>query len=276
MKITIRLLDQENQVKHGVFSYDKLDKLYQATGEDLAVLGIKDMKWQIGEKIQVELDRGQQYVWVQIDETLMPTLVYFAQSKWIYTIDTSSRQVDTAFASKSHYIAVRKATTAEVGCYRNLALNPHDQTKDTGVYPHAATNVTDEPDPDFAAQNAINGKLANISHGSYPYGSWGIHKGKEAMLTIDFGHQVTVDRIQLLFRRDHLERPHDGFWKQVTVGFEDGTTLNFPTTAIETFQTFKFPAQITNKIYLSNLIKAEDSGEFTALTQIEVYGYNKI
>ncbi|AVK61478.1 hypothetical protein C5Z25_06715 [Lactobacillus sp. CBA3605] len=275
MKITIKLLDQAGQVKQGVFSYDKVSKPYQVTGTDLAVLGLKNMVWQMGEKIQVDLDQGGQYIWVQLDETLAPTLIYLAQPSWTYTVATDKHQIDTAFSSERHYVMVRKATTVEITAYRNLALNPHDQKADTGAYPHAVTNVTAETNPAFIAQNAIDGKLANISHGSYPYGSWGIHQQSDAALTIEFAHRVTVDCVKLMLRHDHLEWDHDGYWDQVTLGFDDGTTIDCPTTATAELQTLKFPAHVTQKIVLNNLKKAKNSAEFTALTQIEVYGYNK-
>ncbi|MFB9769221.1 discoidin domain-containing protein [Lactiplantibacillus modestisalitolerans] len=275
MDITIQLLDQDNHVKTGVFSYDKIVKPYMTTGRDLAVLGIKDMTWQPGEKIQVKLDQAHQYVWVQLDETLAPTLVYMAHKHWIYTIAPDKRNIDTAFASKRHCIMVRKASEADIKAYRNLALNPHDQAVDTGVYPHAVSNVTAETNPTFLASNAIDGKLANISHGSYPYGSWGIHEQADAALTIDFGREVEVDCVKLLLRHDRLEWDHDGFWDQVTIGFSDGETMDFKTVDTADLQSFTFPARRTTKIVLNNLKKAANSARFLALTQIEVYGYNK-
>lgn len=271
MGIKIELLDKNNQVKTGVLSYDKIIKPYIAMGQNLAVLGIKNMSWQKGDQIKVTVDKPQQY-WVQLDETLMPTLVYMANKDWIYTVDPDEKLADTAFTSKHHYFAVRKATELEINTYRNLALNPHDQLADSGVYPHAVSNVTEETNPRFVAQNAIDGKLANISHGSYPYGSWGIHGRNDATLTIDFGRDVKIDDVKLLFRNDHLEWNHDGYWDQVTLEFADGSTQSFKTTGTKEFQDLKFDPIVTSKVTLKNLDPAQGSAEFKALTQIEVYG----
>lgn len=275
MKIMLQLLDRNNHVKTGLFSYDEIIKPYKTIGEDLAILGIKNMAWQAGDKIQVNIDQTNQYLWVQLDETLAPSLLYMTQQQWVYTIAPDKRQLDTAFASKRHYIAVRKASTADINAYRNLALNPHDQVVDTGVYPHASSNVIEEINPTFIAQNAIDGKLANISHGSYPYGSWGIHEQSDAALTIDFGRTVEINNVKLLFRSDHLERPHDGYWDQVTLEFSDGSTRDFKTNDSDTFQSLNFDPYITSKIILRNLRSAKNSARFKALTQIEVYGYVK-
>lgn len=273
MKITLQLLDQEGQVKTGLFSYDETVKPFKTTGDDLAVIGIKKMAWQAGDKIQVDIDQANQYLWVQLDETIAPTLIYLSQRQWIYTIAPDKRQLDTAFASQRHCIMVRKASTADVNAYRNLAFNPHDQVADTGAYPHASSNVAEETNPTFIAQNAIDGKLANISHGSYPYGSWGIHERADAALTIDFGRPVEINMVKLLVRSDHLERPHDGYWNQGTLEFSDGSQQVVAMNDSDTFQTVRFAPKVTSTLVLKDLIPAEESARFKALTQIEAYGY---
>lgn len=275
MKITLQLLDEEGHVKTGLFSYDEIIKPYKTTGENLAVLGIKDMLWQNGDKIQVDIDQANQYLWVQLDDSLAPTLIYMTQRQWIYTIAPDKRQLDTAFMSHRHCITVRKAAAADINAYRNLAINPHDQITSTGAYPHASSNVIEETNPTFIAQNAIDGKLANISHGSYPYGSWGIHERADAELTVEFGRQVEIDEVKLLVRSDHLEGPHDGYWDQVTLEFSDGSTQFFETSGTSTFQNLRFEPHMTSKVVLKNLKPAQNSAKFKALTQIEVYGYNK-
>ncbi|RRK09471.1 hypothetical protein D1831_12555 [Lactiplantibacillus garii] len=270
------MLDQEDHVKTGVFSYDKVSKPYRVSGNDLAVLGIKKMAWQVGEKIRVTTEQPASYVWVQLDETLAPTLVYLADTKWTYTIPAEKCTVDTAFESHRHYLMVRTAMPAEIGAYQNLALNPHDQRATSTAYPHVFTNVTDEPDPVFWPQNAVDGKLANISHGSYPYGSWGIHEHANATLTIDFGRVVKLTTVRLLFRHDHLERVHDGYWDHVTLAFSNGDERTFETDDCADFQTLTFEPQLTDKLILKDLHKAPNSARFVALTQIEAYGYNQL
>lgn len=58
----------------------------------------------------------------------------------------------------------------------------------------------------FAARNAIDGVVANDSHGRWPYESWGINMQDDAELTLDFGRAVDFDRIVLYTRADF---PHD-------------------------------------------------------------------
>lgn len=114
---------------------------------------------------------------------------------------------------------VRKAYDFEINHYQNLSINPHDQKEDTYAYPHATANVETRDDVVFFAKNAIDGKYGNLSHGSYPYNSWGINQQAEATLTIEFGRVVEVDWIRLLFRADY---PHDSHWKEVTLCFSNG------------------------------------------------------
>ena len=114
--------------------------------------------------------------------------------------------------------------------------------------------------------------LDNLSHGSYPFASWGINQQKEAQLTIDFGRPVETDWIRLLFRADY---PHDSYWEEVTLAFSDGEERVVATTNTACFQEIKFPMKTTQTLTLKCLRKALDSSPFPALTQIEVFGRNK-
>lgn len=124
----------------------------------------------------------------------------------------------------------------------------------------------------FFAKNAIDGKYGNLSHGSYPFASWGINQQKDAALTIEFGRKVEIDWIRLLFRGDY---PHDSYWTEVTLEFSDGTQQILATTNDTIFQEIKFPTKVTEFVTLKNLKKAADDSPFPALTQIEVFGRNK-
>ena len=72
----------------------------------------------------------------------------------------------------------------------------------------------------FAARNAVDGIYENDSHGTWPYQSWGINRDPSAALTIEFGCSVTVDELRLTLRADF---PHDSYWTQATVAFDDGS-----------------------------------------------------
>ena len=155
--------------------------------------------------------------------------------------------------------------------YRNLALNPADQHDDTGCFPHASANVETRGESVFAARNAIDGVLANRSHGSWPYGSWGINRQEDAVMKVDFGRKVKTDRVVLYTRSDF---PHDNWWVRVTLRFSDGTSREFALEKSSTGHELTFEEKEITWIELGNLIKSEDPSPFPALTQIEVYGKN--
>ncbi|GAF38710.1 hypothetical protein FC83_GL001987 [Agrilactobacillus composti DSM 18527 = JCM 14202] len=275
MKITIELLDAQGQVKSGAISSDQDPIDYRQSGENLVAFGTKAMTWEAGDQIKVTTEKPQQYLWVQLDETLAPSLVYLAGTQWTYQMPFAEKlipsQLDTSFHSTRHYLAVRLAQPFEVNRYQNLALNTHDQYHETGLYPHAKANVETRGESVFFAKNAIDGKLANLAHGSYPFQSWGINQQADAALTVEFGRTVAVDRVDLLFRGDY---PHDSYWTQVTLAFSDGSTLKLDTAKDLNLQTFKFASRQVQWVQLKDLQKAGDDSPFPALTQIEVYGYN--
>ncbi|MCH4171551.1 MAG: hypothetical protein LKF36_10020 [Lactobacillus sp.] len=275
MEITIELLDKQGQLKSGAISPDHDSTPYKVSGEDLAAFGTKAMTWAAGDKIRVTIPKPNQYLWVQLDETLAPSLIYVTGTTWEYQIPFAENllnsEVDTAFRSKSHYLMVRLAEPFEVNRYQNLAFNAHDQYHDTGAFPHASANVETRGESVFFAKNSIDGKLANQAHGEYPFQSWGINQQADAALTVDFGRSVAVDRIKLLLRGDY---PHDSHWTKVAVAFSNGLVKHFDTTDTLGFQTFQFPTIETSWVTLQDLQKAGDASPFPALKQIEVYGWN--
>ncbi|MEI5990573.1 hypothetical protein A5881_002078 [Enterococcus termitis] len=274
--IKIELKNKENQSIIGRIDHEKQEQPFTAEGEATAVLAIKDYSYVLGDKVVVTTDEGNGYFVVQLDETLAPTLIYLTQRTWIYQIPLTDSlrkaSVESAFHSKRHHIMVRKAFDHEIRNYQNLSLNPHDQKDSTGAYPHAVANVETRDEAVFFAKNAIDGKYGHLSHGSYPFASWGINQQADAALTIDFGRKVEIDWVRLLFRGDY---PHDSYWTEVTLEFSDGEELVLSTTKTTTFQEIRFPLKETSHLTIKNLIKAEDTSPFPALTQIEVFGKNK-
>ena len=274
--IKIELKNKENQPIIGRIDHEKEVQPFRAQGEDLAVLAIKDYSYELGDKIVVTTPEKECYFAVQLDETMPISIIYLPQEVWEYQIPlteaTRKASIDTAFHSTRHHLMVRKAFDFEITNYQNLSFNPHDQKMLSGAYPHAKANVETRDDAVFFAKNAIDGKYGNLSHGSYPFASWGINQQADAALTIDFGRKVAIDWIRLLFRADY---PHDSYWTKVTFEFSDGEELILPTTNATIFQEIKFPLKETSSLTIKNLIKAEDASPFPALTQIEVFGKNK-
>ncbi|ALS36714.1 hypothetical protein ABID30_002094 [Enterococcus rotai] len=274
--IKIELKNNQDRLIVGKIDHEKEEQSYLAEGAEMAVLAIKDYTYEVGDKIVVSTTELSSYLAVQLDETLPLSIIYVAQQTWEYQIplieSLRKASVETAFQSKRHHLMVRKAHDFEIKNYQNLSFNSHDQKAKSGAYPHASANVETRDDAVFFAKNAIDGKYGNLSHGSYPFASWGINQQKDAALTIEFGRKVEIDWIRLLFRGDY---PHDSYWTEVTLEFSDGTQQILATTNDTMFQEIKFSTKVTEFVTLKNLKKAADDSPFPALTQIEVFGRNK-
>lgn len=275
MSISLTIEDQKGQVRVAPISDDHDPEPLTNTGEHMAAIGIKKMTWHPGDRVVVHKDKEQKFIWVQIDESLTPTLLYVPATTWTFNIPLADSdfpsQLDSAFRTQRHYLYARYADPWEVNEYRNWAVNTHDQVSESGAYPHATANVETRGESVFFAKNAIDGKFANHSHGGYPFDSWGINSQDDAAITIEFGREILIDRIRLLFRADF---PHDNYWKQVAVRFSDGEVKTFKTTNSFEFQEFQFAQKKTKSIELFDLIKADDHSDWPALQQIEAYGYN--
>lgn len=175
---------------------------------------------------------------------------------------------EKSFSGNRHYLTCRPAEEYEWKGYRNLVKNVMDQHGCHGCYLHASANVETRGESVFAARNAIDGVVANESHGSWPYESWEINRGDDAEILLEFGLPVNFDRIVLWTRTDF---PHDNWWRQATLEFSDGTR------EIITMEKQKKPYvfAITRKnitwIKMKDMQKTDDISLFPALTQIEVY-----
>ena len=111
--------------------------------------------------------------------------------------------------------------------------------------------------------------VANLSHGSWPYQSWGINRQLDAWLCVDFGRPVDFDRIVLWTRADF---PHDNWWVQARLCFSDGSSELVYMEKSEKPHVFSVKKQGITWVKLQDLIQANDPSPFPALTQIEVYG----
>lgn len=236
-------------------------------------LAFKEYEYQLGDYIELMVENVPTFLWVQVDEGLAPSLIYLTETIWKYEV-VIDKTLKRAFSPKifngdRHYMMAKIATAQDVGAYRNLALNPHDQKEWSGAFPHAYANVETRNDSTFFARNAIDGMIANENHGSFPYQSWGINQKEDAQITIDFGRLVRIDKIALVLRGDY---PHDSYWTQMTIAFITGEELTiYPTNKLDR-QFFHFKEVETSSITLKNLIKHEDESPFPALTQVEVFG----
>lgn len=175
-----------------------------------------------------------------------------------------------AFDGELHLLTLKKYPCYLQPGYRNLALNVWDQYGLTNSFPHATANVETRGEAVFAAQNAIDGVTANESYGEWPYASWGINMQDDAQITIDFGREVTIDRLVMYTRADF---PHDNWWTQVSFSFSDGSSLDWDLEKQTLPHEITFVPKRITSLTMHDMKKADDPSPFPALTQLEVYGW---
>ena len=262
MKIELRIKNKENKVLVEKTGKDELDLYYEGTYEE-------------GDSIYLSVDETDGYFELQLDEAMGSKVVYLVEQEIKYEIPFGEKKLaysPKAFSGKSHYLKVRKLMKQEVGAYRNLALNPYDQDKECGLYPHAQANVHTRNEAVFAPRCVIDGVTANLSHGPWPYQSWGINQRDDAFISVEFGRKIVTDRVRLFTRCDF---PHDNWWEKVTLRFSDGSFMECSLDKSERAHEIGFEQKEVEWVRLENLIKADDPSPFPALSQFEVFGYDK-
>ncbi len=239
-------------------------------GEDYVSL-VCTAEYQEGDMIALESSEKNIHLKWQADDAMGPAFCFITDNVY-YKIPFGEKRISyspKAFSGNRHYLYARVAREDEVSAYRNLALNVNDQHGDTHCYPHAFANVETRGEAVFAARNAIDGVCENRSHGEWPYESWGINRRDDAEMTVDFGREVEADKIVLYTRADF---PHDNWWRQVTLTFSDGTSIDWELEKSSLPHVLPMEKKNVTWVKLSNLIKADDPSPFPALSQIEVYG----
>ncbi len=241
-----------------------------ASGEDFVDL-VYAAGYSEGDVIELQSSEKNIHINWMVDDALQEAFVYVTDTVK-YDIPFGEARISYSpkvFSGNRHYMYAKVAQPEEVYTYRNLALNPADQHKDVPCYPHASANVETRGESVFAAKNAIDGVRANLSHGEWPYESWGINRREDACMKLEFGRRICTDRIVFYTRSDF---PHDNYWTEVTVEFSDGTSEKFPLKKTALAQEHRFAKRMIDQLILKDLIKSEEPSPFPALTQIEVYG----
>ncbi len=209
---------------------------------------------------------------VQLEDSLPETLV-FLKSEAVLPVPFAEQKLaysPKSFTGAVHLLTARPAQPWEISQYRNLALNPFDCHRNTGMYPHADANVETRNESVFAARNAINGNLANTCHGNYPFESWGINRQADAALCLTLGQSACVDRAVITLRADF---PHDNWWKTVQLEFSDGSCETLTLQKTKAPQAFALAPRSAVWVRLSHLQKDEsDPSPFPALTQLALWG----
>ena len=242
-------------------------------GED-QILMVFEGEYEPGDRILFGTDATDTYYVIRVDGAMDEAYVYLTKETVEYVIPFDEKKVSynpASFTGDRHYITMRRAEDYENSCYRNLAKNVMDQHGDPGCYPHAHANVETRGESVFAARNAIDGVVANESHGQWPYESWGINRQDDAEITLEFGRPVDMDKLVLYTRADF---PHDNWWVQATVTFSDGSSQVIHMEKSVKPHVFAVEKRQITWLRLSDLKKTDDPSPFPALTQVEVYGTN--
>lgn len=229
-------------------------------------------QYALGDFYELEAGNYPIYVWVQLEPSLSPSLLYLT-NKWTFKIPFNIEREwpypTSAFIGRRHYAWAKPAEPEEIDLKRNLALNTYDQHEFSNAYPHAEATVETDNNPVFFARNAIDGVQANGSHGSYPFQSWGIGNKKDAEFKLSFGRPVDLSIIKLVLRADY---PHDTNWDKAKLIFSNGSTRKIKFIHTADPQIFKILERKITWLKLTNLECAPQNKGYTALTQIEAWG----
>ena len=203
---------------------------------DTAVSLVYTNCYKPGDRVALEIDHPGQYCVIQFEDTMPEALVYVVKREINFHIPFGEQAITyspKSFVGSRHVIRARLALPEEIAARRNLAFNCYDV------------------------------------HGEYPYQSWGINRDPGAALTLDFGREVLLDELRITERADF---PHDNYWVKATVAFSDGSTLDIPLVKSAKPQSVTFEPKRVRSLVLKDLIQAEGTSPFPALTQIEAFG----
>ncbi len=228
-----------------------------------------------GDKWRVELPDSE-FVAIRLDETMEESFVYVPDGVFEFAIpfgyERRACYGSDAFSGDSHRIICREPSEAEIYSERNISLNSHDRHGVAKYFPHAVANFVTRDDPCFFERNAIDGSKDNLSHGSYPYHSWGGGLREDLEYEVHFGTDAEVSSVTVYIRADF---PHDTYWKEMDIEFSDKTKHHIELKGVAEGQTFAFPAKVTEYVKLTGFKqqRLEDGSlSFAALTELEVNG----
>ena len=231
------------------------------------------VKGEYAEGARISVKCESKHLWFQVDQAVAPALLYVPQGVFDYDIPQGEALLaypPQAFRGDTHLIRAWLPETEEVTRRRNLACNPADQRRSVTAYPHIEANVETRGESVFAVRNVIDGYTENISHGEWPYQSWGIEVSTDACCKLDFGRMVRVDEMKLVLRADF---PHDAYWEKATVVLSDGEEICFELKHTGEPQTIDLGEHTVSWMRLEKLIKAKDDpSPFPSLSEWEVYG----
>ena len=231
--------------------------------------------YQEGDSLVIRCDPGT-HLWVQMDAAMPAGEVYLPTGVMTWPIPFGELRLaysPVAFEGERHVVSARLMTERECAARRNVACNPSDLRGDTDFFPHCTANVETRGESVFAARNVIDGWRHCISHGSWPYQSWGIGAREDAWCLLDFGREVTVDEMALTLRADF---PHDAYWTNGHVMLSDGTEVAFDLQKTGDRQFVSLGRHTVRWMRLERMQKSDDPSAFPSLIEWEVFGTEKI
>lgn len=225
-----------------------------------------------GDYIVLHSDSVPVFLQVRFDDALEESFVYLTEPfiKFKIPFDEKKKAYSLkSFSGEKHWLSTRIAWEFEIDTYKNLAKNPFDQSDMVALYPHVTANTTTRGESVFEPRNVIDGLTETRSHGRWPYNSWGINQQEDAVIKIEFGRKIEIDRMLIYLRADF---PHDNWWKTTLFTFSDGSMFKADFIKSGRAQEILLPKKVVEWITMSQLIKAEIESPFPALRQWEVYG----
>jgi len=241
---------------------DSIDFLYEGTYNE-------------GDRIIVTSE-AESFVTISIDQYIVESIVYLKEGVLDFCIPTGDWKKTyhpKAFEGNQHQIVVYKTPENVRIKRRNIALNGLDKRGEQNYYPHTDPNIVTRDEPWFEGRNAIDGYKDTQGHGPFPFQSWGGGLRDDLEFRLYFGREVIVDEIVLYLRADY-ENDHDINWETGTIEFSDGSILDIIMNKTTQGQSFRFEPKTIQWIKM-NKLRRKVSAAFSALTQIEVMGFDQ-
>lgn len=254
--------------------FDKNQSLLAKNCKEDFVDLVVNREYEEGDYFSFSFSDKDTLYYLQVDDVLGVSEIY-VKGDFTYEIPFNEKKNSynpRSFTGTCHYIKAGVSLSQRKSQYRNVSQNQNDQHKDVPYFPHASANVETRGESVFEAKNAIDGVYANLSHGDWPYASWGINRQDDALMKLEFGRTVVVDKIVLTTRSDF---PHDNWWVDGKITFSDGSDISLMMQKSTKGHVFTFEPKEIDSLTIHDLIKADDPSPFPALTQIDVFGYDK-
>lgn len=275
-------------------------EIYDVTSNGNVQLYV-DGGYKVGDTVTVELPKGVQYFYLNLNHRMKTALIYAPEGVYTYRIpEDMAIAYPKSFARYSTaQITVYLPTDEELKEEYNLALNPYALGEfdangnriDDGMdsFPRVTAssywgdgvdingNPQDEPHNYFNPECAIDGFYGNPNeHGTYPSQSWGADSNDTLhTYTIEFGRDVCINSVDFRLRADWAGN-HDSYFNKVKVILSDGTEFEWSLEKIRDWQSKGVPEEFlglkTDSITF-DFTKAPGA-DWAGLAEVKVNGYN--